>query len=83
MAGKLFTIIRISLLFGHECVGHSFHKQLNFFHQFYACNQDMSSGDTCDLLQAKVGRLKESDSSLQRLRGKNADIYKEATEIRV
>ncbi|GAU11562.1 hypothetical protein TSUD_345530 [Trifolium subterraneum] len=31
---------------------------------------------------AKVGRLKESDSSLQRLRGKNADIYKEANEIR-
>ncbi|XP_058738596.1 sugar transporter ERD6-like 5 isoform X2 [Vicia villosa] len=31
---------------------------------------------------AKVGRLKESDSSLQRLRGKNADVYKEANEIR-
>lgn len=43
----------------------------------------MSSSDTCYLLQAKVGRLKESDSSLQRLRGKNADVYQEATEIRV
>lgn len=43
----------------------------------------MSSSDTRDLLQAKVGRLKESDSSLQRLRGKNADVYKEANEIRV
>ncbi|KAL2661389.1 hypothetical protein GLYMA_03G241500v4 [Glycine max] len=31
---------------------------------------------------AKVGRLKESDSALQRLRGKNADFYQEATEIR-
>ncbi|BAT88030.1 Sugar transporter ERD6-like 5 [Vigna angularis] len=31
---------------------------------------------------AKVGRLKESDSSLQHLRGKNADVYQEATEIR-
>lgn len=38
---------------------------------------------TCDLVQAKMGRLKESDSSLQRLRGKNADVYKEANEIRV
>jgi len=43
----------------------------------------MSSSDTWDLLQAKMGRLKESDSSLQRLRGKNADVYKEANEIRV
>nr|KYP37716.1 Sugar transporter ERD6-like 5 [Cajanus cajan] len=32
--------------------------------------------------QAKVGRLKESESALQRLRGKNADVYQEATEIR-
>ncbi|QCD77713.1 MFS transporter [Vigna unguiculata] len=31
---------------------------------------------------AKVGRLKESDSALQHLRGKNADVYQEATEIR-
>ncbi|CAJ1960928.1 unnamed protein product [Sphenostylis stenocarpa] len=31
---------------------------------------------------AKVGRLKESDSALQRLRGKHADVYQEATEIR-
>ncbi|XP_029125384.1 sugar transporter ERD6-like 5 isoform X2 [Cajanus cajan] len=31
---------------------------------------------------AKVGRLKESDSVLQRLRGKDADVYQEATEIR-
>ncbi|RDX92821.1 Sugar transporter ERD6-like 5, partial [Mucuna pruriens] len=31
---------------------------------------------------AKVGRLRESDSALQRLRGKNADVYQEATEIR-
>ncbi|KAL5156034.1 Sugar transporter ERD6-like 5 [Glycine soja] len=31
---------------------------------------------------AKAGRLKESDSALQRLRGKNADVYQEATEIR-
>ncbi|RZB49477.1 Sugar transporter ERD6-like 5 isoform B [Glycine soja] len=38
--------------------------------------------DTCNLLQAKAGRLKESDSALQRLRGKNADVYQEATEIR-
>jgi SP family facilitated glucose transporter-like MFS transporter 8 len=55
-----------------------------FFIIFCVCwSRDMSSSDTCDLLQAKVGRLKESDSSLQRLRGKNADIYKEANEIRV
>lgn len=46
-------------------------------------SQDMSSSDARDLLQAKIGRLKESDSSLQRLRGKNADVYKEANEIRV
>ncbi|ESW19082.1 hypothetical protein PHAVU_006G095300 [Phaseolus vulgaris] len=31
---------------------------------------------------AKVGRMKESESALQRLRGKHADIYQEATEIR-
>ncbi|KAJ1417085.1 Sugar/inositol transporter [Sesbania bispinosa] len=31
---------------------------------------------------AKVGRMKESDSALQRLRGKNGDVYQEATEIR-
>lgn len=31
---------------------------------------------------AKVDRLKESDSALQRLRGENADVYQEATEIR-
>ncbi|KAL5061038.1 hypothetical protein RYX36_032642 [Vicia faba] len=31
---------------------------------------------------AKVGRWKESDSSLQCLRGKNVDVYKEANEIR-
>ncbi|KAK7332937.1 hypothetical protein VNO80_29694 [Phaseolus coccineus] len=31
---------------------------------------------------AKVGRLRESDSALQHLRGKNADVYQEATEIR-
>ncbi|XP_017436036.1 sugar transporter ERD6-like 5 isoform X2 [Vigna angularis] len=31
---------------------------------------------------AKVGRLKESESALQRLRGKHADVYQEATEIR-
>lgn len=39
--------------------------------------------DNCNLLQAKVGRLKESDSALQRLRGKNADVHQEAAEIRV
>ncbi|XP_057439424.1 sugar transporter ERD6-like 5 [Lotus japonicus] len=31
---------------------------------------------------AKVGHLKESDSALQRLRGKNADVHQEAAEIR-
>ncbi|XP_027353365.1 sugar transporter ERD6-like 5 isoform X4 [Abrus precatorius] len=31
---------------------------------------------------AKVGRFQESDSSLQYLRGRNADVYQEATEIR-
>lgn len=31
---------------------------------------------------AKVGRMKESESALQRLRGKHADVYEEATEIR-
>ncbi|XP_027353370.1 sugar transporter ERD6-like 5 isoform X5 [Abrus precatorius] len=31
---------------------------------------------------AKIGRLKECDSALQRLRGKNADVYQEATDIR-
>jgi len=42
-----------------------------------------STNDICNLLQAKVGRMKESESALQRLRGKHADIYQEATEIRV
>ena len=41
------------------------------------------SSDAFNLVQAKVDRLKESDSALQRLRGKNADVYLEATEIRV
>ncbi|KAK7258808.1 hypothetical protein RIF29_24395 [Crotalaria pallida] len=31
---------------------------------------------------AKIGRLKESDSALQRLRGKNADVHHEAAEIK-
>ncbi|KAL1350602.1 hypothetical protein AAHE18_06G036100 [Arachis hypogaea] len=31
---------------------------------------------------SKVDRVKESDSALQHLRGKNADVYQEATEIR-
>ena len=39
--------------------------------------------DVCNLLQAKVGRWKESESALQRLRGKDFDVYQEATEIRV
>jgi len=37
----------------------------------------------CHLLQAKVGRWKECESALQRLRGKHADVYQEAAEIRV
>ncbi|QCD92991.1 MFS transporter [Vigna unguiculata] len=32
---------------------------------------------------AKVGRWKECESALQRLRGKHADVYQEAAEIRV
>jgi len=39
--------------------------------------------NTCHLLQAKVGRWKECDSALQCLRGKHADVYQEATEMRV
>ncbi|OIV95125.1 hypothetical protein TanjilG_21515 [Lupinus angustifolius] len=31
---------------------------------------------------AKIGNMKESDSALQRLRGKNVDVYQEATEIK-
>ncbi|KAH7543133.1 hypothetical protein FEM48_Zijuj02G0151000 [Ziziphus jujuba var. spinosa] len=36
-----------------------------------------------DLLQAKVGREKESEAALQHLRGKKTDISQEAAEIRV
>jgi len=39
--------------------------------------------NTCHLRQAKVGRWKECESALQRLRGKHADVYQEAAEIRV
>ena len=34
-------------------------------------------------MQAKIGREKDSESALQRLRGKNADISAESAEIRV
>jgi hypothetical protein len=34
-------------------------------------------------LQAKIGREIECEATLQRLRGKNADISQEAAEIRV
>lgn len=37
--------------------------------------------DSCNLLQAKVGRLERSESALQHLRGKNADVSEEAIEI--
>jgi hypothetical protein len=53
------------------------------FSSFFVCVGVETCHQVILLLQAKVGRLKESDSSLQRLRGKNADIYKEANEIRV
>jgi type II secretory pathway component PulM len=33
--------------------------------------------------QAKIGREKECEAALQRLRGENADISQEAAEIRV
>lgn len=33
-------------------------------------------------MQAKIGREKDSESALQRLRGKNADILAESAEIR-
>lgn len=39
--------------------------------------------DSCNLLQAKVGRMERSESALQHLRGKNADVSEEAIEIRV
>ena len=39
--------------------------------------------NTCYLLQAKVGRWKECESTLQHLREKHADVYQEAAEIRV
>lgn len=35
------------------------------------------------LLQAKIGRVSECEAALQRLRGKNADIYQEASDINV
>lgn len=73
----------MSCSFGPYVSRHNLHKQLKFFIIFFVLESSMSSSDTCYLLQAKVGRLKESDSSLQRLRGKNADVYQEATEIRV
>jgi hypothetical protein len=34
-------------------------------------------------LQAKIGKEKELEAALQRLRGKNVDISQEATYIRV
>ena len=34
-------------------------------------------------LQAKIGKEKELEATLQRLRGKNVDISQEATYIRV
>lgn len=37
----------------------------------------------CDYLQAKIGKAKECEDALQRLRGANADISDEAEEIRV
>jgi len=36
-----------------------------------------------NLLQAKFGHWERSESVLQSLRGKNADVSEEATEIRV
>lgn len=33
--------------------------------------------------QAKIGREKELETTLQRLRGENTDVAQEATEIRV
>lgn len=38
---------------------------------------------SCKCTQAKIGREKELEDSLQRLRGKNANIYSEMTEIMV
>lgn len=36
-----------------------------------------------EFLQAKIGRGKDCESALQRLRGNNADISEESAEIRV
>lgn len=41
------------------------------------------TSDSGNLLQAKFGHWERSESVLQRLRGKNADVSQEATEIRV
>lgn len=40
-------------------------------------------GPMYSAIQAKVDRKKEFNASLQRLRGKDADISNEATEIQV
>lgn len=37
----------------------------------------------CSVLQAQMGQQKKLEESLQRLRGENTDVSKEANEIRV
>lgn len=39
--------------------------------------------DECEFVQAKFGEEKDYETSLRRLRGEDADIFQEATEIRV
>lgn len=41
------------------------------------------SQDQCKFLQAKIGKEREFEAALQRLRGQNADTSHEASEIKV
>ena len=41
------------------------------------------SQDQCKYLQAKIGKEREFEAALQRLRGENADISQEAYDIKV
>ena len=43
----------------------------------------MGSKYLVECLQAKIGREKEFEAALQRLRGKNVDIPDEAADIKV
>jgi len=41
------------------------------------------SQDQCKFLQAKIGKEREFEAALQRLKGQNADTSHEASEIKV